>query len=196
MHQIFATLLEAGIASLFLIPIFWKLNQTRFHNSCQTAFYTAFAIYLAGVWAVAGLPNLYYIRFSPHFNFIPFRYMFSALKSTVLNILLFVPLGFFLAVGWKPFRKIGWNLLFGFGTSFIIETLQIFTYRATDINDLMTNTLGCLAGYLPGMLIRRFLPSLWEEKPIKDLGIIFVSAAGVMFFLHPIVSPLVWGLLQ
>lgn len=38
-------------------------------------------------------------------------------------------------------------LLFGFGTSFAIEVLQMFCGRTTDVDDLLMNTLGALIGY-------------------------------------------------
>lgn len=40
------------------------------------------------------------------------------------------------------------TLLIGCGLSFSIEIVQLFTlYRATDINDLITNIVGTLIGY-------------------------------------------------
>lgn len=42
-----------------------------------------------------------------------------------------------------------WGLLTGFCTSFCVEFLQLFVGRATDIDDLILNTLGgCLGGLL------------------------------------------------
>ena len=38
-------------------------------------------------------------------------------------------------------------LLFGFGTSFAIEVLQMFCGRTSDVDDLLMNTLGALIGY-------------------------------------------------
>lgn len=187
--------MEAAIASVFLIPLFLYLNRIRFRSHKKTVFYTLFAIYLSGVYAVAGLPNVTYVRFDPHFNFQPFLYMFSALHSSVLNVILFLPLGLFLYLLWKRFRCLGWNLLFGFCVSLSIEVLQIFTYRATDVNDLITNTFGTFLGWLFGCLATRCAPALKQENPESDLTAVFVSVVCVMFFLHPLLSAPVRSLL-
>lgn len=65
----------------------------------------------------------------------------------VENILLFLPYGFL----WGLMRKNGlWNALFvGFLTSLGIEFLQLFSGRGVfQIDDLITNTLGALIGYI------------------------------------------------
>ena len=83
-------------------------------------------------------------------NLIPFYYenviegdipLFEAL----LNVIVFVPLGFFLhkAFKWKVYSKI----LFVFGLSFVFEVIQyILAIGATDITDLITNTIGGIIG--------------------------------------------------
>lgn len=179
---------EAVIAAIFLIPLFWYLNKIRFRNPKHTVLYALLAIYLAGMYAVVGLPNVTYIRFDPNVNFAPFRYMFSDLVPTVLNILLFVPLGCFLTMLWKPMRNPKWNLLFGFLLSLLIETLQIFSYRATDVNDLITNSLGTLIGWTLGMVIMRCFPALKMDSRKQDIGVVFSAALGVMFFFHPFLA--------
>ena len=148
MHQILISCREALIAAIPLVPIFWTLDRCIIHRKKRSFLYLIFAIYLAGMYATVGLPDITYYRYSPRFNFKPFLYMFSAWDTTFLNILLFVPLGWFLSVLWKTFRSPLKTILFGFCTSCMIELLQIFTYRATDVNDLITNTFGTMLGYL------------------------------------------------
>jgi glycopeptide antibiotics resistance protein len=58
-------------------------------------------------------------------------------------------------------KKRGWGkvLLASFGISLMVEILQFFhETRAFDINDLMFNTLGGLAGYGIYVLLLRMLP--------------------------------------
>jgi len=191
MRQFFFAVLEALVASIFLLPLFWHLNQVRFQSRKTACLYFLLAFYLCGVYAVAGLPNITYIRFRPNINLKPFLYMFSAYSTSFLNVLLFVPLGFFLTILWKRFRNPGWNLMMGLGISVTVETLQIFTFRATDINDLMTNTLGTFLGWLLGRILIRIWPDVGYENPEKDLTVVISSVMLVMFFCHPLLSSLI-----
>lgn len=191
MAQLYYTVLEASVAAVIMIPLFLILNHFRFHNIKTTLFYLVFALYLAGVYAVVGLPNISYIRFEPNLNLIPLTGMMSDLSDTLLNVVLFIPLGLFLHLLWKPFRRISAVMLFGFCFSLAIEVLQMFTFRATDVNDLITNTSGTLAGYGLGRLIRKAYPSPARENRLENLFLILCLSSGIMFFCQP----LIWNLI-
>ena len=195
MNILLSTALEVIAASVFLIPVFFALDRYRFKNSKRTILYFVFSLYFCAVYAVVGLPNITYIRFDPHFNFTPFAYMFSDLRSTILNVILFLPLGFFLPILWKKYRSIGASVLFGFCMSLLIEVLQLFTYRATDINDLMTNTLGTILGYLLGILTLKLIPSLTPSDQSKEEFYVCGAAFCVMFLAQPFLSAIMWKLL-
>ena len=76
----------------------------------------------------------------------------------------------------------------GLMTSFGIEILQIFTFRATDINDLITNAAGTLAGYLIGRMIIKMIPQLDGLGCRKsELYLLYVTVAMVMFFFQPFI---------
>ena len=181
---------DTAIAAVFLIPIFAYLDKKLFRDPRRTLFYGIFAAYLCGVFAVAGLPNICYIRFDLNGNLRPFAHLFSDYRSSCLNVLMFVPLGIFLPLLWKPFRKLWRALLFGFGTSLMIELLQIFTYRSTDINDLMTNTFGTLLGWFVGILIAKLVPNFLSEGDKNHAPLVCGISFGVMFFLHPFAAML------
>lgn len=101
-------------------------------------------------------------------DFIPFKgiidgihygYFIGQFKQYVLNILLFVPLGFALPV-FLPNLKYKKVILIGCLVSLTIEILQAiagiivgYTYRAADIDNLMMNTLGTIIG----LIVFRFL---------------------------------------
>lgn len=191
MRQFCFALLEAILASPFLILLFRHLNRSRFQNRKKTALYFLFSFYLCGMYAVAGLPSITYIRFRSNINLTPFLYMFSAFSSSFLNVLLFVPMGCFLTILWKRFRNPGWNLLMGLGLSVTVEILQLFTFRATDINDLMTNTFGTLLGWLLGRILILIHPESAFENPAKELSEILFSVFLIMFFLQPVLSSLI-----
>ena len=103
------------------------------------------------VFSVTGLPSAASPVFDPSFNWIPLLDIRNAplsyLKNTVLNILLFMPLGFFLPAMDPACRSPRRILLAGLGISLFIELLQIFTYRLTDVDDLLTNAFGAFLGY-------------------------------------------------
>lgn len=196
MYRIFTTCLEAGIASLILIPLFWALNRFCFRNSRRAACYLVMSLYLAAVDAVVGLPSLLYIRFDQNINLIPFAYMFSDYRNSLLNVLLFVPLGFFLPVLWKWFRSFWRTALFGLAFSLTIELLQLFTFRATDINDLMTNTAGTVLGWCLGRLLLKLFPSIRPSWKTKELAVVFGATFAVMFLAQPFLEEVIWKLVR
>ena len=160
-------------------------------NWSKCSAYYLFAIYLAAVYAAVGLPDVTYYRFYPHFNIIPFQYMFSDMETTVLNVLLFFPLGLLLPVIWKDFRKACRTILFGICMTSAIELLQIFTFRATDINDLMTNTLGTVLGYCCWKLLKlKFFKDHVSDNN-KEFTAVCISAFGVMYFFYPFANLLI-----
>ena len=193
MYRFFDMGLEAGVAAVILVPLFLVVNRIYFHDLGRTVGYLIFAIYLAGVDAVVGLPCITYIRLDFNYNFVPFLHMFSDYRSSLLNVLLFVPLGFFLPLFWKKFSAFGYTLLFGFCTSLLFEILQIFTFRATYINDLMTNTVGTVLGYLLARVVLKLFPGAEPSPRTKDVFLACGMTFGVMFFVQPFLAALVWN---
>ena len=71
-------------------------------------------------------------------------------EQGIMNVALFLPLGFLVPFVFHGMKKSGWGkvLMASFGISLMVEVLQLFhETRAFDVNDLMFNTLGGLAGY-------------------------------------------------
>lgn len=196
MHRIFATCLETGIASVVLIPLFWLLHRRYFQNTARTACCLVLSLYLAAVDAVVGLPCLLYVRFDTNVNLVPFAYMFSDYRSSLLNVLLFLPLGLLLPMLWKPFLSFFRTALLGLLFSLAIELLQLFTRRATDINDLMTNTLGTILGWCVGRLVLKLFPRIVPGEDLRELAVVFGVSFGVMFFIQPFFAELVWRFLR
>lgn len=65
------------------------------------------------------------------------------------NVLLFVPYGFLCAWNFKPLKKLIPCVFAGACSSLFIETIQLLTQRGYfQIDDILTNTLGALSGYL------------------------------------------------
>ena len=184
---------NAAMAALVLIPLFYLLNKS-IHNKNRTAWYCLMAIYLSGVYALVGLPTVGYIRFDANINLVPFAYLFSDLTNSLLNVALFIPLGIGLPLLWKRFRNPVRTVFFGLLVSAAIEFLQLFTLRATDINDLMTNTLGTLIGWIIGRILSCFLHIPGNSGRKRDVYQIIGIAFSVMFFLQPVIEMLTWRL--
>lgn len=188
-------LIDILIAIILLIPVFWGLNKVRFHCTKETIFYFIFATYLSAVYLFVGMPTLQFIRFEVSLTFIPFLPMIADLKNTLLNILLFVPLGILLPFLWKKYHTLKGTLLFGFGMSLSIELLQILTYRTTDINDIIANTLGAALGYFIFSITSRIIPSVTKyARKQNEVYVIILSVFVVMFFVHPYLATLYYEL--
>lgn len=138
-----------------LVYILGKKLPTEKQRSSKphTALLLAFAIYIFGVFYFTGVSTIYDVQrigveiYNEKINLIPFSQ--GADKTMlVLNIILFVPLGFMLPLIWPGYRKIGCTLLAGLSFTLLIEISQLFNHRATDVDDLLMNTLGCLVGYV------------------------------------------------
>ena len=148
---------------IFVVPVillyFWYLGklgkkQTKIHIS--TVF--VFCYYLIGILTMTGIGKLK--SFSPNIVPIPFLDMISGPIDTMLHIILFVPLGFFLPLLYKKYNRISNTALTSFLFSLSIEIVQMFGRGSTDINDLITNTVGTSLGFFA---YRSFSKLLREE---------------------------------
>lgn len=184
-------LIEILISVILLIPVFVVLNKVRFRNTKKTVLYFVFAIYLSAVYLFVGMPTLQFMRFELSLTLIPFLPMIADLKNTILNIALFVPLGIMLPFLWKKYSTLKATLLFGFGMSLSIELLQILTYRATDINDMIANTSGAVLGYLLFRITSRIIPSVTKFAGKKnEISVVILAVFIVMFFIQPYLAML------
>lgn len=115
----------------------------------------------------------------------------SDIKNTILNVFLFLPLGVMLPFLWKRYNRLADTLFFAFGMSLSIEVLQILTYRATDINDLIANTLGAVVGYFIFRVTSRIIPTITKFATKKnDVYVIILSVFVAMFFIQPYLATL------
>lgn len=82
------------------------------------------------------------------------------------NVVMFLPLGFFPALLWRHPRW--WrSVLAAGGVSLFIEIVQIFVGRSSDINDLILNTLGGLAGYGLYRFLARLAPKFTRKFQVE-----------------------------
>lgn len=85
------------------------------------------------------------------------------------NIIMFMPVGFFTALLW---RKPRWwkSLLAGFCSSLTIEFIQFFIGRSSDIDDVILNTAGALAGFWIFCLLRAVFPGFIKKFQCQPRG--------------------------
>ena len=133
-------------------------------------------LYLNAMYIVVGVPGAQYVVWDPTVNLIPFQdFCASNILGMVLNAVMFAPLGFLLPLFFERYRHWGRTLAAGFLTSLTVELIQLFTFRATDVDDLIMNTLGTLVGFLLAKLIFRHRTAVYRGK--KDwLELMIVNA--------------------
>lgn len=79
----------------------------------------------------------------------------------VENVLLFIPYGFLLALVWRQANSLWKHFSVGFLTSLFIEILQLVSARGIfQVDDIITNTIGSLVGYL----LYGLFVAWWIEK--------------------------------
>lgn len=196
-------LLSIGIdtvsAIIVLLPIMLILRYAIFkqYSFKEVALIFVYAVYLSAVFSAVGIPTINGLIVDIDFNFVPLidivNSPVSYLKNTILNIILFVPLGFLLPTVWSEYRS-GKKILFtGLGISLIIEILQIFTFRLTDVDDLITNTVGTILGY---WLYSRFSEKLHlilpESNKKYEPLIVFIIILFIMFSIQPLIYGAMW----
>ena len=154
----------------------------------QLCTYIVFSIYfLLLIWLVVfkfttrldELPNLRAI------NLIPFYYdqeNSMHFKEVLYNVMVFIPAGFYLSAFFS--RK---NVLLGTAATVLIslsfEIIQwIFSIGASDITDIITNSLGGLCGMLLFMALGK-ITAKHRMTIVNVLGIIIEVLAGLMLVL-------------
>lgn len=164
-------------AAIFIIPLMllWFFVFSKETAKLSRFLYLIFGCFLAAVFSAVGVPSISDLTFDISLNLIPFYGM--SIEESLLNVVLFVPLGFFLPILSKKFRSIKTAILTGISLSLFIEIVQIFTLRTTDINDLITNTLGTLLGYLFAVFVDKLAKGrLMTEKCDDSIKNFFASA--------------------
>lgn len=188
MYRIFPLSMELIAAIIILLPIMFLYHTVVFRNVRKTFVYGVLTLYLAEICVLVGFPNIIGIRTVLSFNIVPFLGILSDIRNSYLNILLFVPLGIFLPCLWQEYRTMKKTVLFGSVTSLGIEVSQIFTMRATDVNDLITNVAGTVIGYLIGKVIIKKIPWLDSLKTKEgELYLLCGTVIAVMFLIQPFI---------
>lgn len=132
-----------------------------------------FIIYLFLCLTIAGIGSIWDIgRYesiirTEEINFIPFSS--EGMMTYILNIIMFMPLGFLLPFIWKNMRKLKTVILISLVYSFSIEICQLFNRRNSDVDDLLMNVVGAIIGFF---IYKAFMKLLKREnKEEKDFSL-------------------------
>lgn len=153
--------------------------MSAFLKSISLTLLLAIIYVIALYWIIVLKFNItaYHEKVTGNINWIPYReavlYGNLDLVETLLNILIFIPLGLYTGVmlrGWNFGQKV---LLF-FSLSFLFETSQyVLEVGAFDITDLINNTLGGIVGLtIYSILVKSFKNVLKTQKFINILCLV------------------------
>lgn len=173
-----------------MIMLFFKKKSTISHY--LWTFVMMIYVYL--VFSVTGIGSIWDMIYKggliatlhqANISLIPF--LSDGIFTYVMNVIMFMPLGFLLPYIWKNFRNPIKVALTGLVFSMLIEFSQLPTNRLVDIDDLMMNVLGAIFGFVVWKLIGRHFFNRNEEKRTVSLGnlepVIYILLAWVCNFL-------------
>lgn len=160
-----------------------------------------FSFLIIGILSVTGIPSVYRMEWHPEYNFAPLMDITVSPVPYLLNVVLFLPLGFVLPMLWKCFQKPGKTIVHGFLFSLMIELMQLFNYRATDIDDLLMNTAGTVLGYMVFLLVRKSTPKMVftlrggqaSASPSQCYWCFAISWVSMLLF-QPLLADWMWSL--
>lgn len=96
------------------------------------------------------------INLIPFINLLDYEIKREMLTNIIGNTIMFMPLGVVWPIVFKELNTHKKVIAAGVGCSLIIEILQLLCYdRVTDIDDLILNSLGFIAGYLIYLLVKK-----------------------------------------
>lgn len=158
MEEIFNIFTVYSLVSLLLPCLIYQLvlqyQGRKAGKRCRAVHVIWTYIFLIYVWMVFEVTGVGLLAdvlrtdkalISGGLNLIPFRDLGI---GYVLNIIMCMPLGFLLPLIWKNMRRFSRTALVGAGFSLMIEITQLFNWRSFDVDDLIANILGAMAGYL------------------------------------------------
>lgn len=119
-------------------------------------------LYVTGVGTVYDLTHFFGDVRAAHMNLTPY-FGGSMPDGFILNIVMFVPFGILVPLFWSRNRRFFLIVVIGFIFSLVIELSQLLNSRATDIDDIIANTLGALVG-VALFLLGRFMFSPSSKK--------------------------------
>lgn len=155
----------ALLSAVLYVPLGWlfghgRISLLRHLTHFLLLCYGIGLLYLTLFWSGFTWMPGYYM-----YNLRPFVWLYETydmgvqamIEQLVLNVLMFVPLGALLPMNFARLRRWQYTGLCTLAVTCAIETLQLFTGRSADIDDVIMNALGGLLGYALYALACRML---------------------------------------
>ena len=159
LDKLCGAIVSLPLVLIYLFIVDWERAKRRW------GWLVLLTLYLNAMYIVVGVPGVQYIVWDPTINLVPFQdFSSSNILGMALNAVMFVPLGFLLPLIFERYRHLGRTLAAGFLTALTVELIQLFTFRATDVDDLIMNALGTLVGFLLAKLIFRHRTAVYRGK--------------------------------
>lgn len=118
-----------------------------------------------GLWDIGYYDSVIRVE---EINLIPFQS--EGAMTYILNIIMFMPLGFLLPLLWEQYEKIARVIAAGAGFSFLIEVGQLFNRRKTDIDDLLMNVIGTILGFIICYVFHKIFRTKRKEQDNTSLA--------------------------
>ncbi len=147
-------LLCAGV-SVFLYVFGWKRGWKYTMKLVQMEYCI---LLLSSMLIFRRIMKTRVCHFTPFWSYHNRDGVFTIYPEHVMNVAVFVPIGFFVAKQKSLKTWKGWlaTICLGMGLSLVIEILQfIFKKGTCEIDDVINNTLGCLIGILVAYMIKK-----------------------------------------
>lgn len=149
--------------------LFWgRIKWICFIIYCVLLLLILFCRHIPSSLDLAQYP--YWKRILDNINLIPFDtisfqfhdiihdsgyYEYLALLNLSANIIMFIPMGFFLPILWKKLEKLSSCTLTGVMIILAVEIVQLFSLLGSfDIDDVILNCIGIIIGF--------FLQNMWN----------------------------------
>lgn len=115
-----------------------------------------------------GLDSANFTLFRTIKMYIDYADRLNSFENLAGNVVVFMPYGVFLPWIWKRFRNFADTLLAAFLFSVSIEVFQLFSaFGAFDVDDVLLNCVGSIAGYLIFMIGEKL--KLWDTKEKENM---------------------------
>lgn len=146
--------------------VFFKTKKLKMNWYHEIALFL-FVLFIIGLASQTIIPKFEFgmngfgiVKSGKHtINLIPFKVVFETYNEVFINgyinyflinflgnIIMFMPIGFFIPLLWNLSNKK--VIVTGFYFSLFIEICQLFLNRGTDVDDLILNTIGIILGLL------------------------------------------------
>lgn len=151
----------------FLLRYAMRQAKPSLHYELALLFFSFTIITILSITGITPMSGFHMDIRWEEANFTPLRGIRQMLQNgfwgiainMIGNIALFMPFGLLLLLIW-PKNGLFRTVLQGASLSIVIEGLQLFLLRSTDVDDLILNTLGTLFGYFLYRILRYYAPRL------------------------------------